>query len=154
MAKYSQVIFYSFLIGCVEASAQTDTSFTFSLQIIEIEKAKDSQSIHKTWHIKDNKTSYTETSTLRENFKRYFTAELSTKKVEDLQGVIDASLRQDKKKPKKNRFKAPSKITHCIWELTWQGKNFRIELYELSKNITQDRIYQKFQQIVEIVGEW
>ena len=143
------------LSSCMQTPSeqQAGESLDFSLKIIVAEKSKDSHSTIRTWRVKDNKLAYTQASTGRRAGKDKVntTQELSPEKITALQDVIDSFLQQNIEMPKHSEFNVPYTATHCIWELQKEGKTFRIELYDLSKNITEDRIYQKLQQIAQIL---
>ena len=145
------------LSSCMQTSPseqQAGESLDFSLKIIVSEKSKDSHSTIRTWRVKDNKLAYTQASTGRRAGKDKVntTQELSPEKITALQGVIDSFLQQNIAIPKHTEFNTPYNATNCVWELQKGGKTFRIELYDLSENITEDRIYQKLQQITQILS--
>lgn len=144
------------LSSCMQTSSeqQAGDSLDFSLKIIVSEKSKDSYSTIRTWRVQDNKLAYTEASTGRRagKDKVQTTQELSPEKIAALQDVIDSFLQQNIAIPKHTEFNTPYNATNCVWELQKGGKTFRIELYDLSENITEDRIYQKLQQITQILS--
>jgi hypothetical protein len=132
---------------------QSDSPLDFSLKIMVAEKSKDSHSTIRTWRVQDNKLAYTQASTGRRAGKDKVntTQELSAEKIKALREIIGDFLHQNITVPKHSEFNVPYNATNCVWELYEGGKTFRIELYDLSKNITEDRIYQQLQQIVQIL---
>lgn len=137
----------------MHTSQKTDAMLDFTLRIIASEKSKDSHSTIQTWRVKDQTLTYTKVHKGRGQDKAptNITKQLTDEQIGELRELIDESLRQNIEMPKHTEFQAPYSAIHCTWDLHWENQTFKIELYELAKNITEDRTYQKLKQIASIL---
>lgn len=142
-----------FLGACMQNTTQTEETFDFSLTITTSEKSKDSHSTTQTWVVKNNELTHTKTYKGRgqERLPVKTIKKITAPQIESLKEMIDASLHQNIEVPKQTEFNAPYNATRCVWVCQVKAQTFRIELYELSKNISESRIYQRLQEIAQIL---
>jgi hypothetical protein len=137
----------------MQATTHTEETLHFSLRITTTEKSKDSHSTTQTWLVKDNELAYTKTYSGRgqERPPLKNTQKLTTEQIESLKELINTHLQQNIEVPKQTEFNTPYNAVRCVWELKAKDQTFRIELYELSKNIIESRIYQQLKEITQIL---
>lgn len=143
------VVLYLFMwLGILAPHLQDD--FSFRLTMARIEKSKDSYTIVETWNVEGSQLAYTKKYSGRFSNKapEEKSATLNKTQLETLSKLMfELSLQKDISTPKLSNFEVPYSALMADFSLQQLGSAYSITLFDLAKNIEENKDYQNLQTL-------
>jgi uncharacterized protein YcgL (UPF0745 family) len=140
------------------ACSQNQTSsMKLTLSITHQERSKDSHSTNQVWKIEGNELSFSENYQGRRGNKKPIQkkSSISDVELESISNLLEnKGLYIQMPSPKYNEFNAPYSAIHVNLKTHKDKEDFVIDIYKLAKNIPEDAVYQKINELKNLLDSY
>lgn len=144
-----------FLLFC--GLMHQESQISFRLQMVSTEKSKDSNSTSELWQFNKKQLTFSKTyggklGSRKPNKMSKILTEEQLNVIESI--IIEHHLEKNVDIPKISEFQTPYSAVDIVWELEKDGKHYRMQIYDLARQINQDEDYQNINTLLTTLKKY